>query len=88
MNLLKKNNNNIDRDSTPLEEQERIFIEIAEERSSGLRNLEKGINLDNLKCKTEGRNPKDFRNYQNLIELFKDLRDGNINPLKNIKRSN
>ena len=29
--------------------------------------------------KVEGRSPKDFRNYKNLIELFKDLRDGNLN---------
>ena len=31
------------------------------------------------KYKVEGRSPKDFRNYKNLIELFKDLRDGNLN---------
>ena len=31
------------------------------------------------KHKVEGRSPKDFRNYKNLIELFKDLRDGNLN---------
>ena len=35
--------------------------------------------------KTEGLSPKDFRNYQNLIELFKDLRDGNINPKEVLK---
>ena len=32
------------------------------------------------KYKTEGISPKGFRNYQNPIEVFKDLRDGNINP--------
>ena len=32
------------------------------------------------KYKIEGRSPKDFINYQNPIELFKDLTDGNINP--------
>ena len=44
-------------------------------------NLEKRINPDNLiyKYKIEGISPKDFINYQNLIELFKDLRDDNIN---------
>ena len=31
------------------------------------------------KYKTEGISPKDFRNYQNPIELFKDLKDDNIN---------
>ena len=35
--------------------------------------------------KTEGKSPKDFRNYQNLIELFKDLKDGNINPKELLK---
>ena len=37
------------------------------------------------KYKTEGRSPKDFRNYQNPIELFKNLRDGNINPKEVLK---
>ena len=37
------------------------------------------------KYKTQGINPKDFRNYQNPIELFKDLKDGNINPKKVLK---
>ena len=32
------------------------------------------------KFKNKEINPKDFRNYQNLIGLFKDLRDVNINP--------
>ena len=78
----------MDRDSIPLGEHKRIFIELAEEKSSEFRNLKKGINLDNLKYKTEGGNPKDFRNYQNPIELFKDLRDGNKNPKKSVTRTN
>ena len=43
----------MNRDSITLEEHKRIFIELAEEKSSEFRNLKKGINLDN---------PKDFRN--------------------------
>ena len=41
-------------------------------------NFEKIINPCNLifKYKTEGKSPKDLRNHQNLIELFKSLRDG------------
>ena len=56
--------------------------EIIREKSSELHNLEKAINLHNLiyKYKTEGRSPKDFSVYQNPIDLFKNLRDGNINP--------
>ena len=37
------------------------------------------------KYKTKGISPKDFGNYQNPIELFKDLRDGNINPKEVLK---
>ena len=37
------------------------------------------------KYKNERISPEDFRNYQNLIELFKDLRDGNINPNEVLK---
>ena len=59
-----------------------MFNKLVEEKSSEFRNLEKRSNPDDLiqKHKTEGRILKDFRNYQNPIELFKDLRDGNINP--------
>ena len=47
-------------------------------------NLEKRINPHNLihKYKTEGIRPKDFRNYQDLIKLFKNLRDGNKTQMK------
>ena len=57
------------------------FNQILGERSSKLMNLEKN-NPDNsiYKYKTEGISAKIFRKYQNAIELFKDLRDGNINP--------
>ena len=37
------------------------------------------------KYKTEGKSPKDFSNYQNLINLFINLRDGNANPRKVLK---
>ena len=35
--------------------------------------------------KTEGRSPKYFSNYQNLIDLFIDLRYGNLNPKEVLK---
>ena len=35
--------------------------------------------------KTEGRIPKHFKNNQNLIELFKYLRDDNVNPKEVLK---
>ena len=50
-------------------------------------NLEKRINSDNLiyKYKREGRSPKDFSVYQNVIDLFKNFIDGNINPKEVLK---
>ena len=43
-----KKNFNINRDSTPLEEQKKIFNELITERSSEHWNLEERINSDNL----------------------------------------
>ena len=76
LSLINFNNN---RDCILLEEQKKIFNQLAEERSSEFWNLEMLINPDNLiyKYKTEARSPNDFRNYQNLIKLFKNLRDNN-----------
>ena len=79
-NELVNNDFNIDRDILALEKQR--------ERSSGFRHLQKKKNdPDHMVSmyKTEGKSPKDFRNYQNLIELFKDLKDGNINPKELLK---
>ena len=86
-NKLIKKDFNIDRDSISLEKQKKIFNELVEEISSEFKNLEKIINSHNLiyKYKTEGISPNNFRNYQNPIELFKDLRDGNINPKEVLK---
>ena len=86
-NKLIKKDFNIDRDSISLEKQKKIFNELVEEISSEFKNLEKRINPHNLiyKYKTGGISPNDFRNYQNPIELFKDLRDGNINPKEVLK---
>ena len=58
--------------------------ELIGERLSEFHNLEKRINPDNLiyKYKAEGISPKDFSNYQNLIDLLKNLRDSNINQKK------
>ena len=65
----------------------KIFNGLVGERSSGFRDLQKKIDPDHMVSmyKTEGKSPKDFRNYQNLIELFKDLKDGNINPKELLK---
>ena len=57
-----------------------ISKELVEEKSSELKDLEERINPDNMiyKYKTEVKSPKYFRNYQNLIELTKNLRDDNV----------
>ena len=59
-----------------------MFNELVEERASEFKNLEKRFNSDYLvyKYKTERRSLKDSRNYENLIQLFKYLRYGNVNP--------
>ena len=59
----------------------------------GLLNLEiqkKRINHDNFfyKYKTETRNPEDFRNYQNLIDLLENLRKDNLEPKEELKKTN
>ena len=38
-----------------------------------------------MKNKTEGKSPKDFRVYQNPVDLFKNLIDGNINTKELLK---
>ena len=57
---------------------------------SEFKNSEKIINLDHLiyKYKTGGRSQKDFESYQNLRELFKNLRDSNVNPREFLKDKN
>ena len=34
---------------------------------------------------TEGKILEDFRNYQNSIKLFENLKDGNVNPIEVLK---
>ena len=59
-----------------------LFNELIRERSSEFHNSKKRIDSDNLIYlhKTERRSLEYFKNDQNPMELFKDLRDGNINP--------
>ena len=54
---------------------------------SEFKNSEKIINLDHLiyKYKSGVRSRKDFESYQNLRELFKNLRDSNVNPREFLK---
>ena len=64
----------------------KVLSELVEKRVSEFKNLEKGINIDNLiyNYKTEGRILEDFRNYQSQIELFKNCHV-NVNPAEVLK---
>ena len=86
-NELVKKDFNIDRDSIPFDEQRKIFNELVKKRYSEFKDVGKRINPDDLifKKKDDEIIWKDFRNYQNLIELFNDLRDCNINPKEVLK---
>ena len=87
-NELVKKDFNIDRDSIPFDKQRKIFNELVKKRYSEFKDVGKRINPDDLifKKKDDEIIWKDFRNYQNLIELFNDLRDGsNINPKEVLK---
>ena len=61
-----------------------IFNRLVEEKPYECNNAKEKIYPINLayEFKTEGTIPKHFSNHQNQIDLFKNLRDGNINPKK------
>ena len=79
---LDKKDFNISKNGILLEKQKKLFNELAEEKSFEFQNLKEKINPNNLiyRYKTEVISPKDFSDYQNPIDLFINLRDGNINP--------
>ena len=78
---------NIDRDSLPFDEQRKIFNRLVKEKPYECNNAKEKIYPINLayEFKTEGTIPKHFSNHQNQIDLFKNLRDGNINPTEALK---
>ena len=68
----------------------KIFNKFVEEKSYKFQNLKEKTNHENLiyNYKTEGKSPKDFSDYQNLIDLFITLRNGNVNPREVLKNQN
>ena len=60
-----------------------------QDRASEFNNLDNKVDSYDLiyEIKTEWQNPKYFRDYQNSIALFKNLRHGNVNP-KNVLKNN
>ena len=71
----------------PVEKQKKVFNEFVEEKQFEFKNSKEKIDPNNLiyRYKTEGISPNNFSNYQNLIDLFMNLRDGNINPREVLK---
>ena len=65
----------------------KLFNDLIRERSSEFRNLEIIVNPNTLiyKCKNLKRGLKDFRSYQNIIDLFENLRYGNVDPKEALK---
>ena len=65
----------------------KTFNELVAEKSFEFQNLKEKGNLNNFiyRYKTEGISRKDFNDYQNLIDFFINLRDGNINPTELLK---
>ena len=67
----------------------KLFNDLIRERSSEFRNLEIIVNPNTLiyKCKNLKvfRSLKDFRSYQNIIDLFDNLRYGNVDPKEALK---
>ena len=63
------------------------FNKLAEEDFYESKNLKEKINPNNLiyNNKTEGKILRDFSNYQNPIDIFINLSDGNINPREVLK---
>ena len=65
----------------------KLFNDFIREKSSEFRNLEIIGNPNTLiyKYKNLKRSLKDFRSYQNIIDLFENLRYGNADPKKVLK---
>ena len=75
------------RDGVPLEKEEEIFSKLLQEKAFEFNNLNDKVNSNELtyQFKTEGRSLKDSRDYQNPTELFKNLKDGNVNSKEVLK---
>ena len=63
------------------------FNKLVEEDFYESKNLKEKINPNNLiyNNKTEGKILRDFSNYQNPIDIFINLSDGNVNPREVLK---
>ena len=85
--LVEFNNFNIDKADARIEKQKEVANKLLKENPFEFHDLDNGIYANNLICefKHERRSSKHFRHYQNLIELFTSLRDGDVNPKEILK---
>ena len=85
--IIESNDFNINRSGVPREKQKEIFNRLVKERALKFSDIKDEIDTNNLvyTYKTDGNEPKVFRNYQALLKLFEDLRDGNINLKEMLK---
>ena len=85
-NEIVKKDFNIDRDSIQIQEQKKL-MNLFKKNHMNFRIQKKKLILIiwYISTKLKKRNPKDFSKYQNLIDLFKDLRYVNVNPRKVLK---
>ena len=71
----------------PLDEEKKYLIDLSKKNLMNFR--KEKINRNNLiyKYKTVRRSPKYFSDYQNLIDLFINSRDGNVNSREVLKNT-
>ena len=82
-NEVAKNDFNIDRSGIKYGKQKEIFNGLVKERALEFSDIKGKIDPNILvyTFKTDGNEPKDFRNYKAPLKLFEDLRDGNIDQV-------
>ena len=85
--LVEFNDFNTNKADAPIEKQKEIANKLLKENPYEFHDLNNSIYANNLICeyKPERRSSKHFRHYQNLIELFRSLRNGDVNPKEILK---
>ena len=86
-NEVAKNGFDIGRSDVVHEKPKEIFNELVKERALEFSDVKDKIDPNDLvyTFKTDGNDPKDFRNYKTPLKLFEDLRDDNINLKEALK---
>ena len=81
-----KNYDYNDKDSPSILKQKEIFNKLADKKLKEITELDKKVNLDYLVYRYKGRSPdENFDKYDNAIDLFNKIQDGDI-ELTNAKK--